>query len=140
MNTRRFTGLCAAATILVSASLTGCSPSSGQDTSADGPVADSGSHQDVCDVLTGDLATAATAFAPALPGQTTIGMIKARIELIDSVEQPPADLSSEWKEWREYLDFAEENFELDPGAVVTKFQDVEASSDALSDFYTSTCL
>lgn len=129
--------------------LTGCAPGSSQEAPApstetapseQAEQAEGGSGGEACEVLTSDTLTAATVFAPIIPGQTDLQGIQNRIQLVDSVAQPPADLSAEWQEWRGFLDFAEENFESDPNAVILQYQEVDESADALSHFYTSTCL
>ncbi|NLG23132.1 MAG: hypothetical protein GX555_17060 [Actinomycetales bacterium] len=103
----------------------------------------SGGGDEFCSVLTDDSATAATAFAPLIPGMNSAADAQARLDLVTSAEEHvPEDLKSDFFTWKGYLETAAQTLDSDPNAVLAKGSspEVSAAGESLADFYTGTCL
>ncbi|MCK0112526.1 hypothetical protein MWU75_10285 [Ornithinimicrobium sp. F0845] len=96
-----------------------------------------------CTTLTDSSATAATAFAPLIPGMNTGADAQERLDLLTAAESHvPEDLEGDFFTWKGYLQTAVETIDSDPSAVLAKgsASDVAAAGEALSDYYTGTCM
>lgn len=156
MLARRASSTLALCSAIAALALVGCSGAGGSSTAGSNSAASSngaqsssgaenssstaGSDAAVCEVLTSDTSLSSTVFAAIIPGMTDRTRIEAQNDLLAQIKQPPADLADEWATWLDYREFATANLETDPGAIVTKYTEIADAGDALSDFYTSTCL
>lgn len=113
------------------------SPDSG---SPDVATSDGPGSTSVCEVLTSDTATAATLFAPVIPGMHDLGYVQKRRALLDQVSEPPEDLATEWAVWSDYLAGAEGAIEQPTELLALQTDEVKAAGDELFDFYTDSCL
>lgn len=100
----------------------------------------SGGDAGFCGPLLEDSQTSAAAFAPVIPGMNTEGDVAMRLALMDEVEPTP-ELADDLEAWKGYLTVAAESITDDPTALIDAYDDdVKASGEALSGYYSGTCL
>ncbi|WP_311260532.1 hypothetical protein [Microbacterium sp. WCS2018Hpa-9] len=100
----------------------------------------SGGDAGFCGPLHDEHETAAVAFAPLIPGMNTEADVQSRLDLVEKVEPTP-ELAGDLDVWKGYLTVAADSITDDATAVIDAYDDdVAASGQVLSDYYTGTCL
>lgn len=100
----------------------------------------SGGDAGFCGPLHDEHETSAVAFDPLIPGMNTEADVQSRLDLVEKVEPIP-ELADDLETWKGYLTVAEDSIAADPTALIDAYDDdVAASGQALSDYYTGTCL
>lgn len=100
----------------------------------------SGGDAGFCGPLHDEHETAAVAFAPLIPGMNTEGDVTARLALVEKLEPTP-ELADDLEAWKGYLTVAADSITDDPTALLAAYDDdVKASGETLSDYYSGTCL
>lgn len=100
-------------------------------------------EDDFCSTLLEDTATSATVFTPVVPWGAGVETIDRRIELLEGVEQPPAELAEDLEIWLGYLRQAREQARAgsDPSTLLLDADErVTQAGERLGHAYTDRCL